>query len=81
MFFDLPVISSDNGGSDMLITDKEDGIIIRNFEVEQWAESIIKMHDDVKLYDEIHRCLVERNHNRYLWEGIVEKYLNSFDGR
>ena len=75
MYFDLPIISSDNGGSDTLITDGYDGVVVRSFEVDAWVNAISLLHDDLDKYNEIRNNLANKDHSIYTWDGIVAKYL------
>lgn len=79
MFFNLPVISSDNGGSDTLIRNGENGIVVEDFSVQNWVDAIIKMHDDAGKYGEIKKCLEETDHNIYTWDGIAKEYIKELE--
>ena len=83
MYFDLPVVSSDNGGSDTLITDGIDGVIVKEFEADKWVNSISELHDDIIKYNSIKKNLKTKDHSVYTWDGIVRHYIeiikDSFD--
>ena len=74
MFFDLPVISSKNGGSDMLITNGEDGVVLNEFDIKQWVDAIRKMaREQAK---DMHEKLIQKDHSVYTWDGIAKRYLD-----
>lgn len=77
MYFDLPVISSDNGGSDTLITDGLDGVIVKSFDADTWCESISKLHDDTEMYKIIKNNLILKDHAVYTWDGIARRYIDT----
>lgn len=77
MYFNLPIISSDNGGSDTLITDGVDGIIVDGFEVNSWANAIIDLYTDKSKYDGLVKALKEKDRSVYTWDGIAKKYLQA----
>ena len=77
MYFDLPVISSDNGGSDTLITDGFDGVIVKSFDADTWCESISKLHDDTEMYKIIKNNLILKDHAVYTWDGIARRYIDT----
>lgn len=77
MYFDLPVISSDNGGSDTLITDGLDGVIVKSFDADTWCESISKLHDDTEMYRIIKNNLILKDHAVYTWDGIARHYIDT----
>ena len=76
MYFDLPVISSDNGGSDTLITDGIDGVIVDKFDAESWVKKISKLHDDKEKYENLKTNLISKDHSIYTWDGIAARYLS-----
>ena len=76
MYFDLPVVSSDNGGSDTLITDGVDGVIINEFDSDTWVNTISKLHDDTKEYNKIKKNLTLKDHSVYTWDAIAKKYID-----
>lgn len=77
MYFDLPVISSDNGGSDTLISDGCNGIIVKEFNKDTWLKAIEKMYRDKERYESIKNNLKGTDHSIYTWDGIADKYLQS----
>jgi len=83
MYFNLPVVSSDNGGSDTLITDGINGVIVKEFEADKWVNRISELHDDVTKYNTIKNNLTTKDHSVYTWDGIVRHYIeiikDSFD--
>ena len=77
MYFDLPVISSDNGGSDTLISDGCNGVIVKEFDKDTWLKAIEKMYRDKERYESIKNNLKGTDHSIYTWDGIADKYLQS----
>lgn len=75
MYFDLPVISSDNGGSDTLIENGKNGIVVDSFNRDTWVDAILELYNNRDKYNEIKRALVETDHSTYTWDGIARKYL------
>ena len=75
MYFDLPVISSDNGGSDMLIKDGVNGIIVSDFEVDSWTEAICSLAENKERYEALKNTLRAEDHKKYTWQGIADSYL------
>ena len=79
MYFDLPVMSSLNGGSDTLITDNIDGIIVNGFDSSVWASKILELSTDVDKYNRIRDNLKSKDHVVYTWDGIARKYTEILD--
>lgn len=53
MYFNTPVITTHNGGSDMLIEHNKSGIIEHEFNLESWRNSVIKLLSDKDFADTI----------------------------
>jgi len=81
MYFNLPVISSNNGGSDTLIRDGENGIILEDFDADSWTRSILEMHDNKEKYAAIKQKLIDTEHDIYTWDGIAKRYLEEIENR
>jgi len=72
VYFGLPVISSPNGGADMLIESGINGEILSDFSTETWAQAILE------LVREREKCNKYKENNlkkkdKLTWDGIVEK--------
>lgn len=76
MYFTVPVITSDNGGADMLYRDGENGLVIdsnRNggFKLEEWMDAAERIYSDSNLRDSIRMKL---SYDRYKlgWEVVAK---------
>ena len=78
VYYNLPIISSDNGGADMLIRDEENGLIIPQFDSTLWAEKIYYLLREPGVYQNIVKNLQNDDKSRLTWDGIVEKMLNKY---
>lgn len=74
MYFNLPIISSQNGGSDMLIRDKENGIIVTDYDVETWCEQIEVLCMDTSKYQKMVQNIMESDKNTLFWDAIAKVY-------
>lgn len=79
MYFDLPVISSNNGGSDTLISNGVNGVIVEEFGVQQWCDAIVDIKTNKEKYHQIKKKLEEVDHSIYTWDGIARKYIEELD--
>lgn len=87
MYFGLPVISSMNGGSSVLIDDGVDGRIVQSFEWDCWEEAVLQLIRNEDVRKEIGRKAGEKIRSRFLWsslgkkfEEIYRKAINEFNG-
>lgn len=76
MFFNLPIVSSDNGGSDTLITDGVDGVIVDGFSTDAWKDAVADLYADKDKYLKIKKNLEEKDHSVYTWDGLAERYTD-----
>lgn len=78
MYFHAPVITTHNGGSDMLIENNVSGIIEQEFDTARWCESIIRLLDDREFAAGIkvnaHRTIAEN----YTWDVLTGKFIEVF---
>ncbi|MCR5430301.1 MAG: glycosyltransferase family 4 protein [Eubacterium sp.] len=81
MYFGAPVITTYNGGSDMLIDNNENGIIIDNFNVGEWKESIIGLLNDSEKKDRIVKNAKIKIENEFTWDALVDKFIGVYEKR
>lgn len=77
MYLRTPVISSYNGGAATLIEGRETGIIVREFNVDQWVDAIIKYLDNPEYSSNVTRNAQDLIKNEYNWECIAMKMLET----
>ena len=79
MNFGLPVISSYNGGSSTIIENEINGMIVNNFDVNEWAYTIKKVLEDTDLQKKL-RLNAQRTASKdFGWENITKKILDRLD--
>ena len=78
VYYNLPIVSSDNGGADMLIRDEENGLIIPQFDSTLWTEKIYYLLREPGVYQNIVKNLQKDDKSRLTWDGIAEKMLNKY---
>ena len=81
MYFGAPVITTYNGGSGMLIDNNENGIIIDNFDVGEWKDSIISLLSDPEKKDRIVKNAKTKIENEFTWDALVDKFINVYEKR
>ena len=78
MYFGLPVITTMNGGSIMLIKDQETGIICDLNDVNSWCELIMNLLNDQKLRDKISMNSSRLIKENYTWDALSDKFLKVY---
>ena len=71
----LPVIVSDKGGLPEIVNNMEDGIIVDAYNAEEWADAIIRLHNDRELYNK----LAKNGYNKFLTRFTPEIYAKKLD--
>lgn len=75
MYFYLPVISTLTAGSDCIIDEGKNGIIMRKIDSKKWSETILRLLSDketyIKMKKEAHNKIV----NNLIWDKTVNEFL------
>ena len=79
MYFGIPVISSHSAGADTLIYNNKNGIILENFEIDNWKKAIINVINNKEGTNQIGNNAKETIINNYMWNCIGEKMCNFFE--
>ncbi len=78
MYFGLPVVSSQNGGSSVLIRDGENGRIVKDFQAKSWAaviEELLQDREKLKLIKENAKKTVREG---FLWSCLAGKFMEGY---
>lgn len=73
MYFKLPVISSSNGGADMLINDGVNGIVIKEFNISTWVNVAEQLAGKEEYYNCIRSQIAKNNLDIISWQSIALK--------
>lgn len=79
MYFGLPVISSLNGGSSVLIKNNENGRILEEFKVEHWVNEIESLMHNREKYTQIKTNASLTIKQRFLWDKLADKFLAAYE--
>ncbi|ALS18157.1 glycosyltransferase family 4 protein [Clostridium butyricum] len=78
MYYGLPVLTTLNGGSDCLINNWENGIILE-CNTEKWTSIILKLNNNRQSYLNMSSKASDTIKNQYTWEKVSEKMLISYE--
>ena len=81
MYFGAPVVTTYNGGSDMLIDNNESGIIINSFDVNEWKEAILSILNNDEIRNKIIKNATNKIENEFTWDALVDKFIDNFNLR
>lgn len=74
MYFGKPVITTYNGGSDILINSGENGIIIKEFDKHKWAAAIKIALSKPDIGKNAKASIAES----YTWDALADKFIDSY---
>lgn len=78
MYFGLPVISSMTAGSETLIQNGKDGIVISNFDVKEWNEKIEYIFDNPQLLSSMSTTASFKIKDNLIWEKAADNFLKLY---
>ena len=79
MHFGKAVLTTDNGGSDMLIRDGENGCVMDGFDPGAWADRICLLAENPGLRRAMGRAAKETVDTRFTWDALAGGFLEAFD--
>lgn len=74
MFYALPVVSTVNGGSSMLIENDVNGYVLTDFELDHWIQKIEMLIQNKDKREMLGKAAKETIINGYTWERMAEKF-------
>ncbi len=78
MFFGRPIVTSQSGGSNELIRDEENGVIAKEFDVNQWADKIqgiyLEKYDVQSMMRKARADVLEH----YTWDESVDIFIDTY---
>lgn len=83
MYFGIPVLTTQNGGSDTLIRDGENGYILRTDDVDGWVDIIEKYCHAQQDFFGMKEKATDTIQNMFTWDCLAEQFLEvyrSLDG-
>lgn len=75
MYFNVPIISSLNGGSSTIIEHRKTGIIIEQFDEEVWVDEILGLVNNPQVKENI-KIEQKKAIERFTWDNIADKLLH-----
>lgn len=79
LYFGTPIITSKNGGSDLLIKSGENGIIIEDFDINLWKDAIEDVIFNPSFKEKIISNGKKSIKHKFNWDAISENLLPFFD--
>ena len=81
MYFGLPVISSFTAGSETLIESGKDSIIIDEFDVNKWSNTIVELCSTEKKLSSMGLDAKRKIKERFVWDKAVDTFINLYESK
>lgn len=77
MYYGLAVLTTDNGGSTMMIQDGVNGCRLE-LDASRWAGIIVRLHGEREQLEHMKRCAHETVADRYTWDVLAPRFLAQY---
>ncbi|MDD6201776.1 MAG: glycosyltransferase family 4 protein [Lachnospiraceae bacterium] len=79
LYFELPVISSENGGADMLIRNGENGYIIPEMDQDVWLERIEQLYQNKEEYLTVKNNIRKADKETLSWDAVAKTFIEAYE--
>lgn len=79
MFYGLPTISTLCGGSEMMIKDGINGVLINEYDADKWVAAVESLIHDANKRKTMGQKATETIKNCFTWDALANKFLSVFD--
>lgn len=80
MYYGLPVITTRNGGSDILIENNYNGIILDS-DVELWINKILDIINNYYRYNDMGKNACESIHSNFTWNKVCKEMIEVYQSK
>ena len=78
MFFGKLVLTTKNGGSDMLIRSGENGVVLSKEDAGRWAEAMLEIAADSNKRERMQQNAHQTVSGTYTWDALAERFLQVY---
>ena len=78
LYFGLPVVSTPNGGADMLLCDNKNGWVLQAGSVDEWCQLIEEIYTDKDRYQDVCDTLKSADYSMLYWDGLVDGFVKGY---
>lgn len=79
MHFGSVVLTTKNGGSDITIKDRENGIILKDSDPIEWAKIIATIYEDKDLYQKLSKNAQKSINKHFTWDNLVDRFIDFYE--
>lgn len=78
LYFGLPVVSTPNGGADMLIKNNKNGWILEGNNAEEWSGLIENIYLDKEMYRKVSEAIQKEHNCGLYWDDLVGEFEKAY---
>ena len=79
MYFGLPVISTMNGGAEMMIVDTVNGFVIDDYNAVAWAEKVKYISQNLSIKKSIGLSAKTTITDKFVWDKLVNQFITVYE--
>ena len=79
MYFGSIVITTPNGGSNMLVHNGENGVVLPKDDAAKWAQSILDIQNSPEKKQTMRKCAHERIASDFTWDKLADKFIECYE--
>ena len=79
MYFGSVVITTPNGGSNMLVHNGENGVVLPKDDATKWAQSILEIQNNSAKKQTMCKCAHERIEADFTWDKLADKFIECYE--
>lgn len=81
MYFGLPVITTNNGGSSTMIENEKNGFICDTNNISKWKKIITNLLNNNDIYEKISKEEKRTIMSNYTWDKLADKFLKVYNSK
>lgn len=81
MYFGIPTVTTENGGSNMMIENGVNGYVINEFDAKKWADLIYVTVNDKQKCMNIGACAHKTIVNKFTWDCLADRFIEVYQSR
>lgn len=78
MYFNLPIISSPNGGTDMLVQNRVNGFVQEDFDVVKWMDIVQNLYHNHDMYQELRKKIETQDKKQLTWDYLAQIFIEKY---
>lgn len=79
MYFGVPVLTTLNGGANMMIKNGENGFIVPEFITDKWVKIVLRLKNNKMLAEKIGEKARQTIIESFTWDRLVDKFIAAYE--